>query len=236
MPSPTFAHSSSLRPRMLALETIASPCWVVNVPVAPCSRKGTRLRRGLRRLLCRGDRDQCCCTDDRHYGESDHSHRPSPRITTQRAWHGGARDTLGSPRRRAKPRRGSQARGYGRRTQPFLQLRPTPPARHVSDGDGDGFPLQGRTPAGPQSEFRRPTSVYPQAILDAIAAPSASVRSFAHMMLRWTRPASGLCEKPQSVPAIRLSRPTHSAKRMSRSATSSGCSTKSATSPEPASP
>jgi hypothetical protein len=24
----------------------------------------------------------------------------------------------------------------------------------------------------------------------------------AHMMLRWTRPASGLCEKPQSVPAI----------------------------------
>src|SRR5499427_9297636 len=66
---------------------------------------------------------------------------------------------------------------------------------------------------------------YPQSLFDAIAAPSARVRSFAHMMLRWTRPASGLCEKPQSVPAITLSRPAQSAKRMSRSATSSGCST-----------
>jgi hypothetical protein len=42
------------------------------------------------------------------------------------------------------------------------------------------------------------TSAYPQAIFAAIAAPSASVRSFAHMMLRWTRPASGLCEKSTS--------------------------------------
>src|SRR6516225_9380067 len=65
----------------------------------------------------------------------------------------------------------------------------------------------------------------PQAIFDAIVAPSARVRSFAHMMLRWTRPASGLCENQQSVPAMTFSRPAQSAKRMSRSATSSGCST-----------
>jgi hypothetical protein len=35
-----------------------------------------------------------------------------------------------------------------------------------------------------------------------MAAPSAEVRRLAHMMLRWTRPASGLREKPQSLPAI----------------------------------
>jgi hypothetical protein len=43
---------------------------------------------------------------------------------------------------------------------------------------------------------------YPHASFEAMAAPSAKVRSLAHMMLRWTRPASGLCEKPQSLPAI----------------------------------
>ena len=50
-----------------------------------------------------------------------------------------------------------------------------------------------------------------QSSFEAMAAPSARHLSFAHMIERCTRPASGLCENPQSVPAITLSRPTMSA-------------------------
>src|SRR6516225_2501381 len=50
-----------------------------------------------------------------------------------------------------------------------------------------------------------------QSSLEAMVAPSARHFSFAHMIERCTRPASGLCENPQSVPAMTLSRPTMSA-------------------------
>src|SRR5437762_8181850 len=55
----------------------------------------------------------------------------------------------------------------------------------------------------------------------ASAAPWASASSFAQAICRWTRPP-----RPQSVEAMTRSRPTRSAKRRIRSATSSGCSTK----------
>ena len=41
-------------------------------------------------------------------------------------------------------------------------------------------------------------------------APSAMASSFAHMTLGWTRRLSSSCAKPQSVPAMTFSRPTHS--------------------------
>src|SRR6185295_6112291 len=54
---------------------------------------------------------------------------------------------------------------------------------------------------------------------DASLAPSASASSLAQASCGWTRPPS-----PQSVPASTFSRPTRSANRTIRSATSSGCS------------
>src|SRR4051812_33492617 len=61
---------------------------------------------------------------------------------------------------------------------------------------------------------------------EASAAPSASEASFIQTILlsTWTRPAK--VPKPQSTPAITLSRPTAPAYCRTRSATSSGCSTK----------
>jgi hypothetical protein len=59
----------------------------------------------------------------------------------------------------------------------------------------------------------------------AILAPSAIASSFAHMIVGCTRRFSSSCANPQSVPAITFSRPTAPANRISRSATSSGCST-----------
>ena len=61
---------------------------------------------------------------------------------------------------------------------------------------------------------------------DASRAPSASDASFIQTILvsTWTRPAK--VPKPQSTPAMTLSRPTALAYCTMRSATSSGCSTK----------
>ena len=61
---------------------------------------------------------------------------------------------------------------------------------------------------------------------DASLAPSASEASFIQTILvsTWTRPAK--VPKPQSTPAMTLSRPTARAYCTMRSATSSGCSTK----------
>src|SRR4029453_15743233 len=71
---------------------------------------------------------------------------------------------------------------------------------------------------------REAGDVYERARL-AMRAPSAIASSFAHMIDGCHRRLISSCAKPQSVPAIRFSRPTHEANRVRRSAMSSGCST-----------
>ena len=83
---------------------------------------------------------------------------------------------------------------------------PAPKQRLQEAADWSRRPLLG--PAQPHS--RRLAS----------AAPAASASSFAHAICGCTRPP-----RPQSVEAMTRSRPTRSAKRRIRSATSSGCST-----------
>src|SRR5262249_79767 len=78
----------------------------------------------------------------------------------------------------------------------------------------------GPSPGALHAAVRRPHSSRV-----AIFAPSTSEASFAHMMVGWTRCANGLWAKPQSVPPMTFSRPTISARRTMRCATSSGCST-----------
>ncbi len=58
------------------------------------------------------------------------------------------------------------------------------------------------------------------------SAPAARLRNFSQTMSGSTTPKPAKVEKPQSVPAITRSRPTMRVKFCSRSATSSGCSTK----------
>ena len=60
----------------------------------------------------------------------------------------------------------------------------------------------------------------------ASSAPWASASSFSHATSGSTRPKPTNVPKPQSVPGMTRSRPTTSAKRPMRCATSSGCSTK----------
>src|SRR5262245_19833273 len=66
----------------------------------------------------------------------------------------------------------------------------------------------------------------PQSCFVAIRAPSTSASNFAHTTLGWISVEPANVAKPQSAPAMTFSRPTARANRVMRSATSSGCSTR----------
>src|SRR5262249_8019600 len=65
----------------------------------------------------------------------------------------------------------------------------------------------------------------PKSSFVASRVPSASASSFAHWIEGCTRWKKTPCANPQSVPPMTFSRPTRFARRMTRSATSCGCST-----------
>ena len=74
--------------------------------------------------------------------------------------------------------------------------------------------------------LRKPLGEAFKARREAIRAPSTMARSLAQATSGCTSSPAPDVPKPQSVPAITRSRPTTSAKRTMRCATSSGCSTR----------